>query len=72
METVTIPKEEYERLKALGEELSLKEQLLSSLEDVKEGKVEKVSSNKNEFPDLVEQFENSLEDLKKGDVTEYN
>jgi len=44
METVTIPKEEYERLKKLDNvDHELIKQLVSSLEDVKAGRIKRVA-----------------------------
>ena len=44
METVTIPKEEYKRLKKLEElDFDLMRQFASSLEDLKEGRFKKLA-----------------------------
>ena len=44
METVTIPKEEYERLKKLDNvDHELIRQLVTSLEDVKAGRIKRVA-----------------------------
>ena len=44
METVTIPKEEYERLKKLDKvDHDLIRQLVSSLEDIKAGRIRRVA-----------------------------
>ncbi len=44
METVTIPKEEYERLKKLDKvDHDLIKQLVSSLEDIKAGRIRRVA-----------------------------
>ena len=44
METVTIPKEEYEKLKKLEElDYNLMQQFASSLEDLKEGRFKKLA-----------------------------
>jgi len=43
METVTIPKEEYELLKKKAKvDVSILQQLMSSFQDIKEGRVRKV------------------------------
>ena len=43
METVTIPKKEYETLKKLAKiDLELLQELMSSFSDIKEGRVRKV------------------------------
>ena len=44
METVTIPKEEYTRLRKLEEiDQELLNQLVSSLEDIKAGRIRKIA-----------------------------